>query len=42
MKKREMYIFMEKMEAIGDTWTLEEEHPGRGPCRQKRGYGDVL
>lgn len=24
MKKREMYIFMEEMEAIGDTWTLEE------------------
>ena len=24
MKKREMYIFREEMEAIGDTWTLEE------------------
>lgn len=24
MKKREMYIFMEEMEAIGDTWTMEE------------------
>ncbi len=23
-EKTEMYIFMEEMEAIGDTWTLEE------------------
>lgn len=40
MKKREMYIFMEEMEAIGDTWTLEEVErvaPWTRPLQTEKG-----